>query len=343
VIRLELLDNCDEQVWDDLVAKFEGGTIFHTLAWMRVIEKLKHAEKLPVGIFDGADMVGVLPLFRVRRGPLTILASPLGEVGYGGPLVDEAQCGIVIEQMDSLFKHIGVDYIELRSRESWIPTRLLAQHYIVDELQTCALPISRDLGEMWANLKKECRKAVRKARKNNVEVEEATDKSFIDVYYEMAKDTYSKSNRPPVYSSQDYSIVWDTLRPYDRVKVLLAKHNGQVIAGRILLRFRDQVYDWDAVALPSHFSVRPNNLLVWAVIGWAVDSGVVRFDMMGANIPGIARFKKTFGSKVCAYTYAYKDVTWQAHIGRQMYRWLAPWIRRALFGLRSTGLSGASS
>jgi CelD/BcsL family acetyltransferase involved in cellulose biosynthesis len=334
MIRLELLDECDEQVWDDLVATFEGGTIFHTWAWMRVIEKLKHAEKLPFGIFDGADLIGVFPLFRTRRGPLTILASPLGRVGYGGPLVNKSHQRVVIEQVDNLLKRYGADYVEFRSLERFALATLPDRHYTVQKLQTYVVPLSQGTQELWSNLESRCRKAIRKARKNNVEVVEATDKGFVGVYHEMLKDTYSKSNRPPPFSPQDYSTVWDILRPYDRIKVLLAEHEGRVVAGVIVLRFGSKVCGWDGAAFRAYYSLCPNNLLHWTLIEWGANNGLTEYDMTGANIPSIARFKKSFGGELQTYTYAYKDATWQAYIGRRLYSWLVPQIRRVWFKLR---------
>lgn len=336
MIGLELLDNCDEQVWDDLVATFEGGTIFHTWAWLRVIEKLHGAEKLPFGIFDGADMIGVFPLFRLRRGPLTILASPLGAVGYGGPLVSQAHYKVVIEQLDSLLKRCGADYFEFRSLERLAAAILSDQRYTVRELQTFVLSLDQGPQRLWSNLKSECRTAIRKARKNNVEIVEATDKRFPDIYYEMAKDTYSKANRRPPLSQEDYNTVWDLLRPFDRVKVLLARHESQVIAGGIFLHFADKVYYWDGVALQRGYSLRPNNLLHWTLIEWGASNGLTHYDMLGANIPSIARFKKSFGGELRTYTYAYKDVTLPAYIGRRLYLWLVPQIRRIQFRLWPT-------
>jgi CelD/BcsL family acetyltransferase involved in cellulose biosynthesis len=330
MIRLELLDECDEQVWDDLVATFEAGTVFHTLAWMRVIEKLKHAEKLPLAIFDGPNLVGLFPLFRVRRGPLTILASPLGNVGYGGPLVNKSHCAAAIEQLDSLLKRFRADYVEFRSLERWAPVTLADRRYTVRELQTFVLSLRPGSQKLWSNLKQECRTAVRKARKNDVEILEATDKRLLDAYYEMSKDTYGKANRLPPLSRQDYDTVWDVLRPYNRVKVLLAKHEDQVIAGGIFLYFRDKVYYWDGASFRAYYRLCPNNLLHWTLIEWGASNGLAQYDMLGANIPSIARFKKSFGGELRTYTYAYKDITLQAYIGRRLYRRLAPHMRRVL-------------
>jgi hypothetical protein len=339
MIRLELLEDCDERVWDDLVASFEGGTVFHTLAWMRVIEKLYGAEKLPFGIFESSEMVGVFPLFRVRRGPLTVLASPLGGVGYGGPLVRKSQYRVVIEQLDFWCRRLGADYVEFRALARLSPATLNGRHYTVQELQTVVLPLSQGSQNLWSNLKGVCRKAIRKAWKENVKVEEATDKSFLDVYYAMAADTYRKSNRLPPYSIRDYSTVWDILRPVSRIKVLLAKYEGQVVAGVIFLCFGDKVYGWDGASFPAYYELNSNNLLHWTLIEWAASNGLTQYDMMGANIPSIARFKMSFGGKLQAYTYAYKDATVPAYIGRRLYGWLLPRIRQMRFRLRPTSPS----
>jgi CelD/BcsL family acetyltransferase involved in cellulose biosynthesis len=334
MIRLELLDNCEESVWDDFVATFEGGTIFHTLAWMGVVEKLYQAEKLPVGIFDGAEMIGVFPLFRVRRGPLAFLTSPPGGVGYGGPLVGKSHYRAVMEQLDSLLKRCGASYIEFRSLENLTPTTLTARHYTVQQLQTHVLSLAQEPQKLWRGLKSECRTAVRKAWKENVKIVEATDKGFLDVYYEMAKDTFSKSNRPPPLSKQAYNIVWDMLRPYERIKVLLAKHDDKVLAGGIFLHFNQRVYYWDGASFRAYYRLNPNNLLHWTLIEWGASNGLREYDMLGANVPSIARFKRSFGGEAQTYTYAYKDVTLPAYFGRRVYHWLVPRIRRIRFRLR---------
>jgi hypothetical protein len=301
---------------------------------MRVIEKLYGAEKLPFGIFENSEMVGVFPLFRVRRGPLTILASPLGGVGYGGPLVNRSHYRIVIEHLDDWCKRLGADYVEFRALGPSAPATLNSRHYTVQELQTAVLPLSQGPQKLWSNLKGACRTKIRKAWKENVKVEEATDKSFLDVYYAMATDTYGKSDRLPPYSTQDYGTVWDILRPEDRIKVLLAKYEGQVVAGGIFLCFDDKICYWDGASFPAYYRLMPNNLLHWTLIEWAASNGLAEYDMLGANIPSIARFKMSFGGELRTYIYAYKDATLPAYVGRRLYGWLLPRIRRMRFRLR---------
>lgn len=336
MIRFEVLDNSSEQTWDNMVASFEEGTIFHTMAWMQVVEKLYGAEKLPIGIFDGSDLIGVFPLFRTRRGPIKILSSPLGAVGYGGPLVSKALYGAVIEQMDSLLKRLRIGYIDFRSLAPLSTTMLADNHYSTQKLKTIILPLDQKPPQLWNNLKGECRTAIRKARKSNVQIVEAADKNFLDVYCEMTRDTYKKSNRLPPLSRSDYSIVWGLLEPYDRIKVMLAKHDDQVVAGGIFFHFNDRLYYWDGASFRAYYQLNANNLLHWTLIEWGANNGVAQYDMLGANIPGIARFKLSFGGDLRTYTYAYKDATLPTYIGRRLYQLLIPQIRRLQYRFRLT-------
>jgi hypothetical protein len=343
MVHLELLDDQYAQVWDKLVAQLEGGTVFHTWAWMRAVEKVKQAEKLPVGIFDGTELVGVLPFFRVHRGPLTVLASPLGELGYGGPLVKKSCHHSIFGQMDKLLEQWKADYVEIRSLQPSTSRGLADRGYTVQELQTYVLCLNLPLQQIWGSLKGRCRTAIRKARKNGVQIEEVTDKSFLDIYYEFVKDTYSKSRRPPSYARQDYGIVWDILKPHDAIKVWLAKYEGRTIAGAIVLCSHGRLYGWDRAGLRAYYPLNPNNLLDWAIIEWGARNGMIEYDMMGANVPNIASFKKSFGSQLRTYSYASKDVNWRAYLGRRFYLWLKPLVRRVRFKLRTLNTATPSA
>jgi hypothetical protein len=328
MITLELLDHSQEKTWDDMVASFNNGTVFHTWAWMQVIEKLRRAEKLPFGIFEGGKLIGIFPLFRQRRGPFTVLASPLGGVGYGGPLIGKEHYETVFEQLDNLLKRFDADYIEFRSLEPIAPDLLADKHYTVENPQTYVLALNKSTQELWVNLDPNCRGSIRKAQKSNVEVVEITDKEFIEIFYEMSQETYAKSKRPPPFTKEDYHIIWDILRPHNRLRVWLAKREGQVVAGAIRLCFNNKLYGWEHVAFPAHYSLRANNLLDWSIIEWGACNGMTQIDVMGANIPSIAQYKKSFGSKLRTYTYASKDTTWLAHLGRQLYLRLMPQFHR---------------
>ena len=335
MIKFMLLEDSYREKWDDWVARCEEGSIFHTWAWMALTEWLRNAKKLHIGIFNGPEMIGIFPLFRARRGVFTLLASPPGEVGYGGPLIRTDYHQEVYQHLDKLLNLFKSDHIRLRLPRESEAKFLSQQDYKIQYLQTVVVNLNQDSDILWRNLKKECRTAVRKAWKNNVQIDEAIDKSFIDSYFEMSQETFGKAGRLPPRSKQVFDLVWDMLQPLDRIKVLLAHYEGKLVAGGIFLRYNQKVYYWDGASSRESFSVCANNLLHWTMIEWGESNGLSEYDMLGANIPSIARFKKSFGGELRPYMEAYKDMSWQATLGRRFYLWLAPRIRSIQFKLQS--------
>jgi CelD/BcsL family acetyltransferase involved in cellulose biosynthesis len=329
VLELRRLADSEADSWDRAVARFAGGTVFHTYDWMTTVGRLFCVEKLPLGVFQDGQMVGVFPTFCARKGILRVLASPLGgwATYYGGPLVDAPRQSAVLKAFDALLHQGRIDYAEIRYPHLSAVEALREQGYYVEEKHTYVLTLDQPIDQLWRGMKSACRRAVRKAQRSRVEVIEPDRKDFLTDYYELAKDTYRKSNRLPPLSERQLEIVWDTLKEKNRVKVLLARHGGRMIAGAIFLLFEDRIYYWDGAACRDGLPMRPNNLIHWTLIEWAASHGYQTYDMLGANIPSIARFKQTFGCELRPFCYAYKSLSWRATLGRALYRRMMPSLR----------------
>jgi len=199
---------------------------------------------------------------------------------------------------------------------------------------TYILDLEPDEGVMWKKLKKECRNRVRKAEKEGVQVHEVPSPEFFRTYWEMAKDVYAKSRRPPAIPLEFFVRLWDRLRPKGRIRVLVAEHKGEPIASLISLIHRDTVYDWDGVSYLKAYKLAANNLLEWEIIRWASREGFRRYDMLGADIPGVARFKASFGPRLEAYPYLFLPLTLPGRLGRTLYKRGAPLVRAVQYWLR---------
>jgi CelD/BcsL family acetyltransferase involved in cellulose biosynthesis len=329
VLELRRMPDSEAPSWDQVVARFAAATVFHTHDWMTAVGRLFGVEKLPLGVFQSGRMVGAFPTFRARKGPLRVMAAPLGgwATYYGGPLVDASLQSAVLKAFDALLNQGRIDYAEIRYPHLSAVEALREQGYYVEEKHTYVLSLDQPIDQLWKGMKSACRRAVRKAQRSGVEVIEPDHKSFLEDYYELAKDTYRKSNRLPPLSARQLGMVWDTLNETQRVKVLLARHEGRVIAGAIFLLFQDKIYYWDGASCRDGLSLRPNNLIHWILIEWAVGHGYRTYDMLGANIPSIARFKQTFGCGLQPFCYAYKCLSWRAALGRALYRKAMPSLR----------------
>lgn len=335
MIKLELLEDGNQALWDSLVAAHEHGTIFHTWSWMNTCELLYQAEKIPIGIFDGPQLIGVIPLIRTRRKLMTILASPLGNVGYGGPLIDSQHYREVMMLFEGLLKSLGADYAEFRIQDNPNIEGISETRLMIQELKTIVVKLSTQNEQQWMNLESRCRRAVSKAQRENVDIVIATNKEFLEVYYEMVKETYGRSNRPPPYSKEYYELMWDALRPAGKIQAFLAQFCGRAIAGAIVLCFNRGIWGFDAASFPEGRQLCANNLLHWTIMEWGASNGLAEYDLMGANTPRFTKFKKSFGGEVRPYWCVSMDVTLLSNFGRRFYQRIVPQMRQLKFKIQS--------
>lgn len=329
-VELKELTQPVPEEWNGLLNDFDDATIFHTMEWMRILADEFHPRPRFFTVVQRGKIVGVFPVFSMRKTFFNIMASPL--LGWAtphlGPLAPE---DIILDSLISLkgiLTEEKVDYFEISFTKEIQERALRNKGFETERKWTYLLEIESDPDKMWGKLKSKCRNMIRKAEKSNVSVRVAHDSSWIDEYYEMAKDVYDKSGRFPPISNDFLQKIWGAFYPKDRVRVLLAQHNSKVIAGAIFLIYKDTVYYWDGVSYRRYNRYAPNNLLQWELIKWASESGLARYNMIGANIPSIAKFKASFGPKMVAYTYTYRNCTHRAAIGRYFYLRTMPTIRR---------------
>src|SRR6267143_986128 len=122
------------EAWDRFVDASTDGTIFHLLAWKRVVQEVFHHTPRYLLAADGEEIKGILPLFEVR-GLLTgrVLVSTPYAV-YGGLCTndEEATEALLSMSQNEIARH-RARYVELRqlghSRDG-LPTKELYSTFV---------------------------------------------------------------------------------------------------------------------------------------------------------------------------------------------------------------------
>ena len=80
--------------------------------------------------------------------------------------------------------------------------------------------------------------------------------------------------------------------------LLLARHEGKVIAGVVIRFFPDGVMEYAAnSSLQSALHLRPNDLLHWRAIEWGCREGMTHYSLGGAHL-----FLRKFGGEIVPTT-----------------------------------------
>ena len=96
-----------------------------------------------------------------------------------------------------------------------------------------------------------------------------------------------------------------------------ALSDGEFVAGAILFYDRRTLYCHSFAANAKGRKLQAADLLQWTIMNWGKERGFLSYDLMGANIPRIAHFKRSLGASEIYYdTVAFSRNPLLARLGR---------------------------
>ena len=167
-------------------------------------------------------------------------------------------------------------------------------------------PGNTDANGMEASLHTSARRAIRKAEREGLTIRVATDEAAMREFYRLTVLTRRKHGLLP----QPWRFFRNIHKHHMAAGagyLLLAEHNGVVIAGDLLLHFRDELtYKFNA-SDPQYLHLRPNNLLLWHAMKTGADLGCRSLDLgrCEEDNEGLRRFKLLWGSREEDLSYYY--------------------------------------
>ena len=114
--------------------------------------------------------------------------------------------------------------------------------------------------------------------------------------------------------AQYFSNMLDNLG--EDVRLYMAYHEGEAIAGTICAKFGDKVWYLYGASSNTHRNLMPNYLLQWQMIRWAVESGCKMYDFKGISgdlsednhLYGLYRFKSGFNATFTEFVGEYRYI-----------------------------------
>ncbi|HEV3139163.1 MAG TPA: GNAT family N-acetyltransferase, partial [Vicinamibacterales bacterium] len=281
---------------------------------------------------DGA-LVAVCPLYRSRRRyagvlPISVLHTGIGRAGPAiAAGIDEPRrteiLAATFAYIDGLAAQQGAARLEIRLptlARNALPPRRTAINPLVGHGFSAGVKYGRALHQaapvdkivrldkpietLFAAMDSDCRKAVRKAKKNGALAVESTAREDLRDYHRFHLETYRRSGAAVLPLAQ-FERLWDAF--YDRgfFRLFFAEHEGRRIAGLIMLSFGVGATYWAGSSEAAFQHLRPNNLLMFHAISTAKEQGRGWFEV-GPTFRSadprskqalIGRFKNQFGGE----------------------------------------------
>ena len=165
--------------------------------------------------------------------------------------------------------------------------------------------------EILGRMKQKTRYNIRLALKKGIVVSPSSD---IETFYKLMETTGQRDGFP-VHSKDYYQKAYDIFHPYGEAELLIAKFEGEPIAGMMVFLNGERAWYFYGASSGVHRERMPNYLLQWEAMKWARARGCVIYDLWGVpdedletlegnflqrnyGLWGVYRFKRGFGGEL---------------------------------------------
>jgi len=276
--------------WDAGVRDTAGWTHFHLYGWRRVMEAaMGHECVYLVARGEAGQVVGVLPLVRVKSRLFGHYLVSMPFLNYGGPLGSGEAVRALVAAATRQAEADQVRLLELRNAAA-LPLDLSVSHRKI----TVLLDIDPGGPEpLWKALPAKVRSQVRRPQKEGVEVRFGPDQ--LDAFYSVFAH-HMRDLGTPVLGKGFFKRIADSF-PADSW-IGCAWLGDRAIAAGWGFRWQDEFEMTWASALRDYNSIAPNMALYWGFMERGAQLGVRRFNF-GRCTPGSGthRFKQQWGGR----------------------------------------------
>jgi FemAB-related protein (PEP-CTERM system-associated) len=292
-----------ESQWSEFVRQAQTSTIAHQIGWKDVIaESLGHRPVYLIAT-NNAKITGILPMFLVRTWWRSRYVVSLPWIDYGGVCAEDTQSErLLLERACEITEQAGAQFMELRSVAASPAVDLITS----DKKVTFLLELDAYPEKIWKGFNAKLRNQIRKADKSGLTTEYGgLDK--LDLFYKV----FSYNMRDlgtPVWGMDFFERILSTF--HDSARLILVRKDDKVIAGGLMLSFKDRFYVPSASSYRSYLKYCPNHALYWRVIKDACEKGYKYFDFGRSTWnSNTFNFKKQ-------WTPDPRQLNWQYHLNR---------------------------
>ncbi|MDQ3937898.1 MAG: aminoacyltransferase [Chloroflexota bacterium] len=278
---MEVLDQPDRRSWDGLLRRL-GGHPLQAHAWGALKERFGwRAHRLVTASGTAAAQV----LIRPHRG-LAVAYVPCGPLLSGDTPTDAALVDAIMKLARSrraAFVRLEPDVLEDDPGAPALLDMLRTKRFRTTErtLQprsSIRLDLTRSPDQLLAGFSKGHRADVRRAEREGVQIKIGTTDGDVDALHGVMVATKRRKSFA-IHSAAYYRSLWQLFG--DDARLLMAEHNGQVVAASLIVAFGDRALYLAAGSTEAGMARRASHLLQWHAIRWAREKGARSYDLWG--------------------------------------------------------------
>lgn len=294
-VELQRIDPTAAQ-WAEMDG-FADRVIFQTQAWLRFIERTQGAEPVVAAVAFRGEPVGYFTGAVFKRWGIRVLGSPLPgwtTATMGFNLREGTDRRTVAAALAPwAFRRLGCLHLELKDRQIDAAAVPAGAGFAQTPTVTFEVDLRPPVDDIWAHLTSSCRRAVRKAEKSGVVVQEAGGVDFAHEYYSQLEEVFGRQSLRPTYDARRVEELIRCVHPSGRLLLLRALDaDGRRLATALFPAMNGTVYFWGGASRRDGQILRPNEAIFWYAMRYWKQRGVQRFDLGGGG-----DYKRKYGPR----------------------------------------------
>ncbi len=300
-LTIRIVRDSDAPAWENFVLASAASTFFHRWGWRKLLCSTLGYSDHYLCATQGEDIVGVLPLVRIKSRLFGSSLTSLPFCAYAGPLAaDEGAKEInaaLVEFAVSLGRHLKVERVELRGLNPTCP-----QAPRQDLYATFRAPIPAQL-ESMKGIPQKRRNVVRRAVSLGLQAQIGQDADrFFDLYAENAR-----AHGTPALGRAFFRALLAGF-PDDCDVLFVQDAAGKDLSGILNFYHHGEVLAYFAGEVEAARETNANDFKYWSLMRHAESRGCTHFDFGRSKAgTGSFQFKKLWGFEphVLQYEFPY--------------------------------------
>jgi hypothetical protein len=289
-VKLLTVDERVRARYADILRHFPGATVYHTPQWLGVWEALGADLE-----FIEIDSDTIMPFVAKGSGMLR-RAFSLPFDTYGGPVSASGTGPVTFERV---IEPLATSSVRVADFAAGVVSLNGALQPVASHIVDLSAGYER-AAERYADAN---RRNIRQAGERGVSIVSLSGADAAREFHRLHVGTMARFGTRPM-SRRFFEAIMERLVPLDLATFTFARHDERLIAGNLVLRYRDRSYDWMWVYDNRATEVRATNLLIDRALHDEAARGSREINLGASpnDSLGSVRFKQSFGARPFGYS-----------------------------------------
>ncbi|MEA3354907.1 MAG: peptidoglycan bridge formation glycyltransferase FemA/FemB family protein [Patescibacteria group bacterium] len=290
-----------KSIWEKFLQSSDQVNFLQSWNWGKFHLSLGHSI-IRLGFYKSKKLIGVALLIKIKAKRGSYLECP------GGPVIPWQNKSVVKRVFKDLKNQAvkeSVSFIRIRPNIKVGLVDLKALGLIKSPMHlhaesTWMLKLNLSTQELLANMRKNTRSAIKKAKKLNLKVTSSTNHKDIDTLFKLQLETVKRKKFTP-FNKEYFSKQFKAFNPDHQIQIFKASYKGRVLAISFIIFYGNQAVYHYSGSSSKYRHIPASYALQWAIIKQAKKKQFPYYNFWGyTNNPhhrfyGPSLFKKGFG------------------------------------------------